>query len=714
MIQSFWHGKSLQKIYNTGKAPPKSLTDKFEDYMQHSGSSLSATVHKLICELSILPDTASTVYGVSSKEFDFTSHKVQFLDRNLWRKIESVLGEEIVRNSAKIDYCEAIRRLRPLCHAIHQEINDLEPHKFEEQYQESLWWTGCHKRFLQCFGLLKSSNPSDHILCLLLLTSSLEHSLGDIYLSYSDSSHCPSLLKDLLATSELKDVFGETVIRLLCILIGPPSSLNLRNVLWHGFAAPGEVPLQYASLLLVITASMSSKLEDVPFCSRKIKRRPLQELCTFAEEHLSVFPLLNTSDMPAVFELFNASFFIIPSMLPLWLLAMDYFCQKRFDLCIILLLPQLEHGLRRVFACVNNCPHRVLTAESTVLYTTFDEILSPLLQDGSENLLRQEIGDSYLEMLLDVLVHPEGPRIRDHISHGEVDLSEISQELANHILCICIAFTGLYILPDKNMCDCIDPDPFPIKGRICAAVETYKPLFHPVSLLTGSVHKVVLTFLNWSNLPKPLEEEFDKLTSSQCDEKWIDHLAITKAFQKLMASVSLSMEGAHKLYHCKLGLHQVNVFVEFFSDILNAAKFPTLYRPKDELTIIALLRSIIQHAKVTSEQICEATKVRYEQWKSRQLRQRQRANLKRLWSQIPSLLITLQLMVCVVIREMFELSKGTEGQGKSVLIRFLKRCLQCSENMESLSSTSKNRWDECSTAGKTWLEYVEQFYINYQ
>ena len=50
------------------------------------------------------------------------------------------------------------------------------------------------------------------------------------------------------------------------------------------------------------------------------------------------------------------------------------FSYYRFDLCVILLLPQLEHGLRRVFACVNNCPHRILTAESTVLYTTFDEV----------------------------------------------------------------------------------------------------------------------------------------------------------------------------------------------------------------------------------------------------------------------------------------------------------------------------------------------------
>ena len=46
----------------------------------------------------------------------------------------------------------------------------------------------------------------------------------------------------------------------------------------------------------------------------------------------------------------------------------------RFDLCVMLLLPQLEHGLRRVFASINNCPHRVLTAESTVFYTTFDEV----------------------------------------------------------------------------------------------------------------------------------------------------------------------------------------------------------------------------------------------------------------------------------------------------------------------------------------------------
>ena len=42
------------------------------------------------------------------------------------------------------------------------------------------------------------------------------------------------------------------------------------------------------------------------------------------------------------------------------------------------------------------------------------------LEDGRPNGLVEELGAPYMEMLLDLLIHPEGPRIRDRISHGEV------------------------------------------------------------------------------------------------------------------------------------------------------------------------------------------------------------------------------------------------------------------------------------------------------
>ena len=151
---------------------------------------------------------------------------------------------DITGNNSSCEYRGAVRKLHPLCQVIHKKLLSLSQHEFEQRYKASLQWTGYDTRFLECFSFLKSSNTADHNLCLLLLTSSLEHALGDVYLSYSSASQCPSLLKDLLATQELKEVFGETVVSLLHIVIGPPSSLNLRNVLWHGFAAPGEVPVQ--------------------------------------------------------------------------------------------------------------------------------------------------------------------------------------------------------------------------------------------------------------------------------------------------------------------------------------------------------------------------------------------------------------------------------------------------------------------------------------
>ena len=44
------------------------------------------------------------------------------------------------------------------------------------------------------------------------------------------------------------------------------------------------------------------------------------------------------------------------------------------------------------------------------------------LEDGSLNSLVEELGAPYMEMLLDLLIHPEGPRLRDRISHGEVSV----------------------------------------------------------------------------------------------------------------------------------------------------------------------------------------------------------------------------------------------------------------------------------------------------
>jgi len=66
--------------------------------------------------------------------------------------------------------------------------------------------------------------------------------------------------------------------------------------------------------------------------------------------------------------------FIPPSMERIWEKALLLFQEQRYGLVIVLMLPHLEHLLRMVFAWANKCPERILTAESTTLYTTFDEV----------------------------------------------------------------------------------------------------------------------------------------------------------------------------------------------------------------------------------------------------------------------------------------------------------------------------------------------------
>lgn len=67
-------------------------------------------------------------------------------------------------------------------------------------------------------------------------------------------------------------------------------------------------------------------------------------------------------------EVMKKSTFILKIMLPYWEVALTKLKSHRFADCAILLLVQLETGLRKAFAEVNECPKRLLTAEVRLLW----------------------------------------------------------------------------------------------------------------------------------------------------------------------------------------------------------------------------------------------------------------------------------------------------------------------------------------------------------
>ena len=102
-------------------------------------------------------------------------------------------------------------------------------------------WTGSADLILECMNLAIESTS----LGILKLTVIIERALGDVFVTI-ENERCPSLLKDLLQMEALRKLFGETLMTDLETLMGPPISLNLRNVLWHGFPMLGEIQPRYS------------------------------------------------------------------------------------------------------------------------------------------------------------------------------------------------------------------------------------------------------------------------------------------------------------------------------------------------------------------------------------------------------------------------------------------------------------------------------------
>eukprot|EP00058_Branchiostoma_floridae_P004587 XP_002590075.1 hypothetical protein BRAFLDRAFT_83345 [Branchiostoma floridae] len=488
-------------------------------------SSLSVNVRKLVCEVG-LNDT--------SENSDWSLY-ITGAGTLRWEAVERALHRSSSQGSHVSDYHTAVSRLGPVCRAVHAYLSQLSPTERRSKYSPHLTWTGYGQIFEECFDLLTPSDQTDCTLSLLQATSALERALGDVFLM--QGTQCPSLLRDLLATRELTEIFGSTAMSCLHVLIGPPSSLNLRNIAWHGFLSPGE----------------------------------------------------------------------------------------------------LEHGLRRVFAVVNNCPQRMLTAESSVLYTTFDEILSPTLQDGSTNHMSSELGDSYMEVLLDLLVHPEGPRVRDHASHGELDLKNIPAVLANHVLCVCLAFCVRYASTDFSGLS-------ETAAHVDQVVQRYKSLFHPTALLVRrlyemSMHACLCEPVKTIYRPRGELELVSLLRHIMDNSQTASQNIQETAKQRCELWRNRKLRSRQRENYCRMLDSAPHSWQLYKTPVCVCLCEPvkTIYRPRGELELVSLLRHIIHNSQTASQNIQETAEQRCELWRNRKLRSRQRENYCRMLDRSGSL-----------------------------------------------------------------------------
>lgn len=588
--------------------------------------------------------------------------------------------------------------------------------------QEDIWMK--HKIYLEwipeahvsavedSLKFLKSPDPSNHILALQLLSSILERALGDVFENES-SSQCPSLLKDILNSGEINQVFGKHVVQILRALMGPPTSLNLRNVVWHGFPNIGEIPRRYGCFLYLTLPSLGKVLEE--------KGRSIKTHRQLIKLKLSVDITCDTPDLitqiPLVKELIEVTH-PFHGRQALLHCSLELMAERRNTYAVVLLLPQLEHILRLIFASVNNCSERVLTAESDTLYTTLDEIFEKYLPNGDVNKMSEVLGESLMDLLFDLLVYPEGPRVRDKVSHGEANLQDIPESLALAVLVAVVMVMWKCSKFTTSTENELIKDLALFESCYCSA-------FHPMSIIKQKIEQTVDIV---AKLPDVMQydETFSLKVLSPASELCQED---REMFEEIQGETEDVVQFICQDWDIQQTPEEINkCLFQVFSDgqammkTCLKEKFSTLYRfSANQQTsqasnshisgstgacvaeIAGLLTRVLTELECMIVQVLSALRLRQQQLEKRQLRSRQRDNLVRLIRGCPFFHHCVHFVLLVCSWKLVTLNKHTDPK----LLRFLKQLLQFVENLRTLTSSDKNKWTECVSLYRGFIHQVK-------
>ncbi|KAM9017828.1 endoplasmic reticulum membrane-associated RNA degradation protein isoform 2-T2 [Ara ararauna] len=599
---------------------------------------LSLPVHYLICKVGFEKKDTYDINNILSENGEVC-----------WQAVTEHVC--YLESDQSVDYIKSIRSLGPVCESVYLHFKSLTKEQFVIQYALWFHWTNCTELFIEVFDVLQHTQTTGVALGLMKLTSCLERALGDM--------------------------------NVLRVFIGSPYGLNLRNVLWHGFASPKEIPAKYCAMLLFLTAGLGQLLQMYLLQNKCILvHRPYVIFVSL--EELDVFPDLNHEAVSIAEELVNLSSFVLKTMIPFWMAALTAFKQSRYADCVILLLPQLEVGLRLLFTTANKCQNRLLTAESSALYTTFDEMLAKHLDNEEVNQLPSVLEEPAMEFLWDFLNHQEGPRVRDRLSHGEINLEAFPREVANQIVAFAITL----------LCRFSDEDMFAFKEHMvikplmnCASC--YCSRFHPISRLKKQVLECMKSIHLWPELPTVPEEHVQTIKGLEGNTE-----ASTLIF---MISEILSQLQQYMPQNCCSSDDPINnVLTERLLTELCDTRICTLYSPRPVLEILVVLRKMSTQCHQVSEQVIASTKLRYKQWMNKTLRSRQRHNYLRMLSSMKFLSPVLRLILVLMTVELVNVHLVCKKNSSDYqqYLKFLKSVLQYTENLVTYTSPEKNKWDE--------------------
>ena len=524
--------------------------------------------------------------------------------------------------------------LAPTLLAIHRRTGVLREVQWEE-VEELVAWTSHPGLVRRGWETWREGGQAATLELLLLLAPVLERSLGDLLVTVTTLPRVPALIRDLLRREEVWEVLGQPTTTFLRLLLGSPHSLNLRNLAWHGFLAPGEAPPPLGPTLLLALTTIGATLAARGLV---LDHRPLGSLARVARM-LEVNPSLSTC-LPATLP--PSTCHLLPlAHLPLLHLALEHRAGGRHLASCLLLLPLLETCLRSLYVSVNRCPERLATAESTELYTTFTEML------GEVSEVQGELGVHLTSLLVDLFILPQGPRARDRLSHGEVAVEGEGEE---------VHLATLSSLLSTALGALLSPQP-------SLHLPPYHSTFHPAAQLASLLLRSI----------ELLEEVAGE---------------VVEARRRLQEVEQVQLEGGEVVV-------EVGALAAL-RPLLTPYRGGCLYRPRAEVEAVALGGRAAAQVAAAAGGMATNLREKAALWAARGLRSRARATYSAMLAAMPAVVAVLAATTRH-LGSLLEGKDSIDDMAPKDLsdkMKKLKRVLKASENIATSVDVQKNRWDE--------------------
>uniref|UniRef100_T1I160 DUF4209 domain-containing protein n=1 Tax=Rhodnius prolixus TaxID=13249 RepID=T1I160_RHOPR len=304
-------------------------------------------------------------------------------------------------------------------------------------------------------------------------------------------------------------------------------------------------------------------------------------------------------------------------------------------------LPLMEHMMRSIYCESNNCLPNKMLAETSEFYITLDVMLEKKYGAIANNFI-DVIGENILLMLLDLFSYRQGPRLRDRVSHFEIEIKDFPKELANYtiVLCLCIIQHLMPEVVNKNQ-EIIQI------GRLTEVINKYEPIFHPTSLWKRQVLCILNKMNEWSGLPRPPEFKQFSLWSKNENFKLVESLLEVVMIKRYLSADAILQE-----------------LIEDAKEL----KYPTIFRPPKEIEIVYLFSRINNAIEEIHNNINANVHLRYNLWNSRQMRSRQRENYGRMLEYV----YLLQIFLICILNLQIKIVRGLLELNEKQIIFFIK------------------------------------------